>query len=382
MKLKFYVKQIAKMLLQQVYMPYLYRKACGYGKNRRAVKKGLVLFADSHTSSDRLPFSMQKMYEAVSAASAYEVRRCIGRFDNMGYLSMLRWIKAFMQQYAVAEYVFICDNFLPVSSCDKRKETTVIQLWHSGGILKKSGYDAKDDIPEFYRGNVYKNYDMVTVSGPELVPIFTKAMGLKEGVVKATGISRSDWYFDDNWNRENKNAFYHAYPEARGKKIIMWAPTFRGNAGSPALYGMDAVKRAVEQTREQYFWIIKLHPHLEGKGGMNSNCEIPSERLLGVVDLMVTDYSSILFDYMVYGRPFVFFAPDLKEYERERGFYLPYDSYPTTVVTKEEELLGAIEHELLYRPSKDIKEAYQFHMACCDGHATERILSVLGMETS
>ncbi|MDE5965749.1 MAG: CDP-glycerol glycerophosphotransferase family protein [Lachnospiraceae bacterium] len=364
--------------MQQVYMPFLYRRYCGFGKGTREIQKGLVLFADSHTREGKIPFSMRRMYETVSSCPAYQVDTFITRFEDMGYGQMLRWIRGFMKQYAVAEYVFICDNFLPVSSCEKRPETTVVQLWHSGGILKKSGYDTADDIPKLYRGNVYKNYDLVTVSAPELIPIFTKLMGLPEGTVKATGISRSDWYFDEQWNRSMREQFYRRYPEAEGRQVILWAPTFRGNAGSPRLYGMDEIKRVMERTKERYFWLLKLHPHLEGKGFF-SNCDIPTEELLCVTDLLITDYSSVLFDYMAYEKPFVFFAPDLESYEKTRGFYLPYDSYPTTVVTGEGELEDAIAHEFSNRASQDIREAYGFHMSCCDGHATERILSILDM---
>ena len=67
--------------------------------------------------------------------------------------------KNFMQVYAQAEYVFINSYFLPVSSCRKRKETTVVQLWHSGGLMKKMGYDTTEDIPKYYKGNPTANYD-------------------------------------------------------------------------------------------------------------------------------------------------------------------------------------------------------------------------------
>ena len=64
-----------------------------------------------------------------------------------------------MKRYAVAEYVFICDNFLPVSACEKRPETKVVQLSHSGGLLKKSGYDLRELVDEDIRKNP-KDYDI------------------------------------------------------------------------------------------------------------------------------------------------------------------------------------------------------------------------------
>lgn len=371
MKLFFYVKQLAKMAMQQLYMPAVYKKAA---KNQ--IEKGLVIFADAHHT--HMPFSMEKMYETMKDMDRYHIEEHVTDFGKLGIGSLFRFIKSFMKRYAVAEYVFICDNFLPVSSCAKRTETKVIQLWHSGGLLKKSGYDTAEDIPKMYKGSVYKNYDLLTVSAPCCVPVFTHTMRLPEGVVRATGISRSDFYFQEDWNRANVEDFYRVYPEAEGKKIILWAPTFRGNAAMPTLAGMDMVKKAMEDTKEEFFWIIKLHPHLEGKG-MTSNCAIPTEKLFAVADIMVTDYSSVLFDYLSYKKPFVFFAPDYQEYDSVRGFYVDYNSFPTTVVTEGEGLVPAIRKELACRPVEDIEKCYEYHMAGCDGRATERIMKTAGI---
>lgn len=375
MKLAFYGKQLAKMAMQNQYMPRLYQRNV---KQNPQIQKGLILFADSHTDPGTIPFSMRKLFAVLSNDSRYTVKACIANFDKMGYGAMLRWINSFMALYAKAEYVFICNNFLPVSACEKRPETTVIQLWHSGGLMKKAGYDTADDIPKYYKGDVYKNYDLVTVSAPCCVPVFHQYMRQPEGVVVPTGISRSDYYFQNRWNEKNQEAFFAAHPEAKGKKVILWAPTFRGNAASPTLYGMDAIRRVMEQTGDRYHWVIKLHPHLEGKG-MNSNCSIPCEELFAAANLLITDYSSTLFDYLAYKKPFVLFAPDLEEFQKTRGFYVPYDSFPTTVAQNEAELEAAIANELQNRNPSDLAACYDYHMTNCKGRATYNILKQLNL---
>ena len=185
MKIVFYIKQVLKMAMQQIYLPMLYKRYAG-----KPVEKGLVIFADAH--HEELPFSMRKMYETLQGDPEYKNETWVTDFGKMGYGSLLKWLKQFMKRYAAAEYVFICDNFLPVSACTKRPETKVVQLWHSGGLLKKSGYDTTEDIPKMYKGgSVYKNYDLLTVSALCCVPVFTKTMRLAPGVVQATGISQS-----------------------------------------------------------------------------------------------------------------------------------------------------------------------------------------------
>ena len=246
-----------------------------------------------------------------------------------------------------------------------------------GYALKKSGYDTTEDIPKMYKGDsVYKNYDLLTVSAPCCVPVFTKTMRLASGVVQATGISRSDYYYDDAWNQANHEEFYRKYPEAKGKKVILWAPTFRGNAAMPTLCGMEEIQRVMKETEDRYYWVIKLHPHLEEKG-MKSNCDLPSEKIFAVADLLITDYSSILFDYMAYKKPFLFFAPDFDSFDHARGFYVPYDSFPCKVVTDGAELPAAIEYELSERDPAEIEKCFAYHMSMCDGKATERILKTI-----
>ncbi len=370
MKMVFYIKQVLKMAMQQIYLPLLYKRYAG-----KPVEKGLVIFADAH--HEDLPFSMRKMYETLQGDPEYKNETWVTDFGKMGYGSLLKWLKQFMKRYAAAEYVFICDNFLPVSACEKRPETKVVQLWHSGGLLKKSGYDTTEDIPKMYKGDsVYKNYDLLTVSAPCCVPVFTKTMRLASGVVQATGISRSDYYYDEAWNQANREEFYRKYPEAKGKKVILWAPTFRGNAAMPTLCGMEEIQRVMKETEDRYYWVIKLHPHLEEKG-MKSNCELPSEKIFAVADLLVTDYSSILFDYMAYKKPFLFFAPDFDSFDHARGFYVPYDSFPCKVVTDGAELPAAIEYELSERDPAEIEKCFAYHMSMCDGKATERILKTI-----
>ena len=290
MSLKLYIREQLKMLLQHTYMPLVYKLA-----SRGRIQKGLVVFADSH--SDKLPFSMKKMYAEVKATGRYDVRVRCRDFDKLSKLSLIGWLTDFMKLYARAEYVFICDNFLPVSSCKKREETTVVQLWHSGGLLKKSGYDQPYSVPKYYKGNVFANYDLLTVSADCCVPVFTRMMRQPEGVVQATGISRSDMYYSKRFIDNCKREFYEAYPEALGKQIVLYAPTFRGSAAEPRMAGMEDID-AVFEGQEEFFLVKKLHPHFERKHSEAQSCEIPTERLLPVADLMITDFSSVLFDFL------------------------------------------------------------------------------------
>ena len=171
----FRIRQSMTMLLQNVFLPLVY---AWYA--RRPVQPGLVIFADAH--HDEIPFSMRRMYEEVmrragknaqdwrsttqvtegarsrqsmkqTGEDAQTGRSMVRKSDNvptgrkldvqvfvrdfgkMPYSQMVKYLIRFMKQYAAAEYVFICDYYLPVASCRKRPETTVVQLWHSCGLM-------------------------------------------------------------------------------------------------------------------------------------------------------------------------------------------------------------------------------------------------------
>lgn len=368
----FVIRQMLKMGMQHLVLPLVY-DFWRVVYHRR--KKELIVLADGHHNT--MPYSMINVYEELKRRG-YSVTVMLQDDRAVSQIQKLRFSVRFMRIYAQARIVFICDNFFPVVSCRKSRETQVVQLWHSCGLLKKMGYDTGEDIPRYYIGNVYKNYDLVTVSAPEVEMHLTRAMHQKPGIVRALGVSRTDTYFDESWIRECREQFWERYPQARGKKVILWAPTFRGNAAEPRQDGMEAVLSLERELGEAFFVIRKVHPHVEARYHL-SNCEIPTERLLPVADLMITDYSSVLFDYLFFGKPYVLFAPDLEEYTEKRGFYVPYESISPYVVTQDANLTETVKNALGTQDQDWIEAQSRRHISACDGHATQRILNHLGL---
>ena len=330
--------------------------------------------ADGH--SLKRPERMNSLYEGLINEN-YEIKEWYYDFQAMGYVKALGKMIGFMKLYARANYVVISDNFLPVASCSKRQETYVIQMWHGCGAFKRFGYDTEDDIPKDYVGNVFKNYDIVPVSGPKSVEPFTSAMRLKEGVCSPIGVSATDRYYDEKYKEECRRDFYRMCPDAANKKILLWAPTFRGSAADPVVCGADIFDNIINRINDQWYVIIKYHPHMESKG-MKSTIDIPTERLLPVTDLLVTDYSSIIFNYSIFMRPVLLFAPDLDDYSGKRGFYLSYDELPGRIVKTEDELLEGIYSAGDEFEADAMERFYVEYMSGCDGNATKRLIDIMG----
>lgn len=284
-----------------------------------------------------------------------------------------------MSYYAKAQYVVICDNFLPAASCKKRRGTTVIQLWHGCGAFKKFGYDTNGDIPSYYKGNVFKNCDIVTVSAPACAPHFRTAMRLPAKAFRPLGVCRTDKYFKEKYNAGCRKLFAEKYPDAQGKKIVLWAPTFRGSPADPELGQYEDIQWLARKLGEDVFLIVKLHPLLTSKYPYD-NCSLTTDQLLPVADLMITDYSSVFFEYCIYKKPIIFYAPDMEEYDTQRGFYLDYHELPGEIVTEKHALEQEVRGALLKGQQDDAaaEAFYQKYMCGCDGHALKRVADLIG----
>ena len=363
--MKFFIRQLIKMFVQSVVLPLVYNVS-----KKKNIDDRLVIFVDAH--HDSVPFSMERMRDTF-LDTQYNVVEMYTNYQTEGYIKVVKEMISFMKLYANAKYVFICDNFLPVSSCNIRKETQVIQLWHAGGLLKKYAYDTEDDIPKYYKGNVFKNYTLTTVSAECCIPVYIRAMKQKEGTVKATGLSRTDCFFDEQYINKCREDFYNQYPEAKGKKIILWAPTFRGKALNPHVLGLEDVKNLAKELGDDYYVVMKMHPHLDAKEKL-SNCDISTERIIPLADMLIADYSSVIFDFTLYQRPMILFAPDYDEFVSTRGLYIDLNEIPGTILKDGSRLKEVVINEFENFDKENAKAFYEKYMGACDGKATYRIL--------
>lgn len=372
----FFLRNMAKMVIQNCILPVAYQLA----RLRYPGEKELYVFADAHHTT--MPFSLQAMYDHVQSLGLKTACHFYD-YTHEGSVKSLLHAIGFMKLRAQAKYIFICDTFVPVSSGRKDPGTKIVQLCHFSGPFKKIGYASADDIPSYYSGGVFKNYDLVTASSPKYVPILADAMRQPEGVVQALGTSRSDVYFDQGWVERCKENFYAQYPAAVGKKILLWTPTFRGKAVKPDSLNNQGILKLQAELGEDWMILIKHHPHddaMAQDASCRSNCTIGTEELLPVVDLLITDYSTTVLDYLVYGRPFVLYAPDLEEYERTRGFFVDYRSITpnmTTDGTQLPQLVRQVYANWVNGDRSDIDRCRQEFVSACDGHATARILEYL-----
>lgn len=282
-----------------------------------------------------------------------------------------------MPKLARAKYVFVSDGSNIIANLKLRKGTKLIQTWHGCGALGKFGYD----IDESKR--IFRNEDIVTVSSEKVVSIYSKAMGLEQDVIKPIGVPHTDFYFSRSFEKHCEQLKADLLG-GRNKKIVLYAPTFRGDINAPKDASGLNLDIMFKHLNQEYIVISKLHPllrpvkknyrHKDFYYDVSSVWTI--EEALMVCDILITDYSSVIFDYSLLNKPALFYAFDLDEYEQNTGFYLDYrNQMPGAVCASTMEVVKEIKNG-----SYDVtrmKKFRDYYMSACDGKASQRLMDII-----
>lgn len=295
-----------------------------------------------------------------------------------------------IRNVARAKCVFVNDSSDVIGCLPFRKGTKVVQVWHACGAFKKWGFsNAKGrfgvNMKELLKYPYYANYDLVTVSSPEVAWAYAEAFNIPEpnDIVKATGVSRTDIFFQPDFKQSAFDRLYEVVPQARGKKIILYAPTFRGSVGKAIAPSNLNQELFCKRFQEEYVLLCKHHPSVRIRPSIRSGCEntvfdvtetITIEQLMCVSDICITDYSSVVFEYSLFERPIIIYAYDMAQYADWRGFYYDFESFvPGPIVRNNQELLDCIADIGEYDIDR-VKVFKKTYMSSCDGQATQRIL--------
>ncbi len=292
---------------------------------------------------------------------------------------------------ATARVIFLDDSFYPVYWADYPPDVRIIQLWHAAGAFKTVGYSrsASAGKPPFNPyGLVHKNTTHAIVSSDFDAPFYAEALGLPEDRLVPTGIPRMDRFFDPVARDAALAKARDLLPAIAGHQVWLFAPTYRGEKVATASYAFDrldldglyalaAEKDAVVLFKHHPFITHRIAVPEAYRDRLVEATDVPIDvnDLLFSVDLLITDYSSIVFEFSVLGRPMVFFAYDLDEYIAERDFYVPFDEFvPGPIVRTFPELLDVIRRGDLEQHKVAAFAAK--HFAHLDGQSTDRVIDL------
>ena len=384
------IRRIFQFITLKILYPMYYSREA-----RKPLKENKVIFM-----VPKHPYitpGISVMYDTIKNSGKYEITVHYMNKLNTRLIETYKKSSAFVKDIATAKYIFMDDSSTDFANLKMRPQTHVVQLWHGCGAFKKFGFSTADKLfggsaltQKMFRQ--YANYTLLTVSSPEVVWAYEEAMFYQgKNVVQPLGISRTDVFYDEEYITSAKDRVLELAPFARGKKIILYAPTFRGRVGNP--YGPDRLDydRLYEELGDEYVILVKQHPLVSRppeiperyRGSFALDLTVGSDisDMLCAADICISDYSSLVFEYSLLERPLIFFAYDLDTYFDWRGFYYDYfEMAPGPVVSNTEEIVDYIKH---IDERFDLKRMQDFRykfMRSCDGHATERILDYIGLK--
>ncbi|RIJ69542.1 glycosyltransferase [Rummeliibacillus sp. TYF005] len=270
-----------------------------------------------------------------------------------------------------------------------RPEQTYINTWH-GTPLKYMGYD----IPGNPSGsqNVVRNFlsaDYIISPNAHTTDIFSNAFrldGIYEGSILEMGYPRNDLTFHSKREDIIEKLHQQGLAVSSDQKIVLYSPTWKGTDTNNANDHMKQIIKEMDDLAQQigpsYHVLLKVHPFLyhvatnypEAKSRLVSDLMDMNE-LLSVVDVLITDYSSVFFDYLVTDKPILFYSWDKDLYAQNRGMYLEEKELPGPILEHIDEVGNAILHiEDVKSKYKDVYQAAKKRFVHYDdGKVTERL---------
>lgn len=274
--------------------------------------------------------------------------------------------------------VLVIDAASPAARVELHRDTCLIHCWHAGGAYKKVAFDAKrknyDEASEEKRiRRIHRGISWFVCTSEETARVYAKAFRLPLERMLVFGSPRLD------------ASLREASFPAPSTYTILYAPTYRTHGKNvrhlPLLPDAEALRATlVSQLGENVRLAFRGHPTApvpEYLGGWEDWSNIPQHEALRRASVLITDYSSIFFDFLPFNRPILFYVPDFNDYQcHERELYFsPYDAFPETTCSDERALMRML---VQCRHMKvDYGEIWQKHMSACDGKASERLCAFI-----
>lgn len=294
----------------------------------------------------------------------------------------------FEYYYQLATAGTVITNYRMTDEFRKRRGQRYIQTWHSSLRLKMIEKDAEETLPANYVRMAKKDspqIDYLLAGSRKSREIFEGAFWY-DGTIVNSGTPQCDILLGDSTGVRRKAMQHFGIPE--NAHIALYAPTFRKDHDT-SVYDLDtdALLSALrERFGGEWYLLMRLHPHLVRE----ANCFRYSEKvlpatdyddaqeLLAAADVLVSDYSAIMFDYAVTKRPCILYTPDIERYTAtDRKLYFEMNELPFPHFEKQTELFAAIrqfsETEYLDSVSRFLNAIGSYD----DGRACQRISELI-----
>lgn len=270
-----------------------------------------------------------------------------------------------------------------------RKDAYTVYTWHGGGAYKKIELDMPIGKKYWFRKRILlgtKDVSYYLSSCEGFTINQSKSIAVDSKVFINTGMPRNDIFFDKKIIQSFYQKVRKKYSLSYNTKIILYAPTWRNDGFdhySKLLNNSSKIFSALSKNTDLII-LYRLHPNIHNKLNLNSQQNIINvanytdmQELLCAADILITDYSSCMWDFSLMNKPCFIYATDKEAYNKAWTFYTPMSEWPFPIATNTDELINNI---LNFNQEEYVQKVKQHHKdlgSFEDGHACERVCKLI-----
>jgi len=332
--------------------------------------------------------SPKVIYDQMIADERFNEYRLVWAFNNPEAYELKRGEKVKCDTFsyfktALKARVWISNSTVERGLEFKGKNTFYFNTWH-GAPIKKMGSDINGSNKSF-KGKGQWKVDYFTCQGEFEQDVFCRVFrGLNKDIARVIGLPRNDIYA--NYSREYMLSLRKKMNIPANKQVILYAPTFREYDKTSSMEVKVSVPIEIEKWRKELGegYILLFRAHYEVAKGLNIQDDdfvremsgYPQlEDLMIVSDLLISDYSSIFFDYSIMPKPMLAFCYDYERYASERGMYFDIRDWLPSA-KNEDELLKLIKSDTKDKQIAMTRKFQQKYVTAY-GSATKQSLDVI-----
>ncbi len=358
-KLSYYTEYYKNMELNENYVLY----NAYHGDN----------FNDSPYALFKELYKRPELKHFIIVKSEDKVRDEIKQLPNV-YL--VKYEERFFLRILATAGLIITNTTLPAYFM-RRDGQKVLNTWH-GTPIKYLGYDIETNPFVSSRNvtNLFMQNTHLVNPNQFTEDALINSFGLRktdDTQFAITGYPRQDLMI--NATQERKDQIRQFLDIPKDKKVVLYAPTFRGSNNKTDNREKEMLTKACKllEANNNFHFIFKGH-YFEDTVENKANV-VDTNELLSIVDVLITDYSSIAIDFLAMNRPIIYFTYDIDEYRAERGFYFEIDEISNNLVETPEKLVALVEEQIA-NPVIDSKQFAAKDRFCSldDGNASKRVL--------
>jgi CDP-glycerol glycerophosphotransferase len=299
----------------------------------------------------------------------------------------LKWIKEILTSKVLIQNTGFY-AFIPY-----RKNQVLIDTWHGGGAYKRvdnsylKGSDAINQQKSLQYISSVLNYYIS--SSKKFTEVMNWSMNVDLGKFLPIGMPRNDVFFNKTLISDNRTKICQKYAINDSDFIVLYAPTYRGLTTATIHFdnNLDTSKikqKLKEKYQKDVIILFRGHHNLENPSfscfDKNVSDYYDMQELLCAADMLITDYSSTMWDYSLLYRPCFLFVPDFDEYLTEKGFYTDPNSWGFVICKTNEEIIKNIENFDDEKFVSAMKKHHEDFGSYENGTATETLVKLINDE--